>query len=70
MSIVNKKTKEKAIEECEFAPTKHETLHFSQWTQKYFKQYHDMQSSPHHGCKKGDGTPWGLTIGHECNVSN
>jgi hypothetical protein len=32
--LINEKIKEKATEECEFAPTKHETLHLSQWTQK------------------------------------
>jgi len=68
--FINEKIKEKATKECEFAPAKHETLHLSQWTQKYSKQYHDMQSSPHHGCNKGGGSPWGLTSGHECNVSN
>jgi hypothetical protein len=37
------------VEEHGFTPAKHETLHLSQWMQKYFEQHHGMQSSPHHG---------------------
>jgi hypothetical protein len=68
--LVNEKTKKKASEECEFAPAKHETLHLSQWSQKWFTQYHGIQSSPHHGCNRGSGAHGGLTVGHKCNVSN
>jgi uncharacterized protein YabE (DUF348 family) len=31
----HQKTKEKAMEECGFAPTKYETLHLLQWMQKH-----------------------------------
>jgi len=57
-------------EECGFALTRCETLHLSQWTQKHLEWHYGMQSSPHHGCNGGDGSPWGLTDGHKCNVSN
>jgi hypothetical protein len=33
--LVKEKTKEMATKECELAPTKHETMHLSQWMQKY-----------------------------------
>jgi hypothetical protein len=59
-----------ATKECELAPTKHETMHLSQWMQKYSRWYHEMQSSPHHGCNEGDGSPWDLTVFQKCNVSN
>ncbi len=52
-----------------FAFVKHETRHPSQWTQKYPKQHHGMQSSPHHGHNKRGKSLWGLMIGHKFNVT-
>lgn len=40
--LVNEKTKQKAIEEHGFTPTKHETPRLSQWTQKYLEWHHGM----------------------------
>jgi hypothetical protein len=40
--LVNKKTKEQVVEECGFVPTRHETLHLLQPTQKHPKQHHGM----------------------------
>jgi len=59
MSIANEKIEKKATEEHGFATTKHETWHLLQWMQKDPKHHHGMQSSPHHGCNRRGGSPWG-----------
>jgi hypothetical protein len=41
-NINQMKTEEKTMEECGFAPAKHETLHFSQWMQKHLERHHGM----------------------------
>jgi hypothetical protein len=43
---VVEKIKKKAIKEDGLAPTKYETLHLSQWTQKTFEWHEGMQSFP------------------------
>jgi hypothetical protein len=70
MSTVDEKIKQKVIKKHGLAPTKYETLHFSQWTQKNSKWHQGMQSFPHNEHNEGNGSPWSLTTGHKCNVSN
>jgi len=62
------KIEKKAVEECGFTLTKHETLHLSQWMQKHLEQHQGMRSFPHHGHNRGGESPWGLMIDQKCNV--
>jgi hypothetical protein len=66
----DEKIKQKVIKKHGLTPKKYETLHFSQWTQKKSKWHQGIQSFPQNGHNERNGSPWGLTIGHRCNVSN
>jgi hypothetical protein len=67
---VDDKIKEKVIKEHGLTPTKYETLHLSQCTQKNLEWHQGMQSFPHNGHKEENGSPWVLMTDHKCNVSN
>jgi hypothetical protein len=48
--------------------TQHENQNILQWMQRHPTQHHGMPSSPRHEHNEKDESPWGLKIGHRCNV--